>query len=146
PAASTTRYAGCNCNGLLALPPSWLLVKLVKLLPAVRFPCLLSMPTAPTSSSSACEVVAGVPVHVVAVMPELGVVLFPVPVWQRVVVVLLPLFAVPMVACLMVLITVMLNGLEAAETAPIASVAFAVITCVPTLRGVVTLTPTVLLA
>ena len=84
PAASTTRYAGCNCNWLLALPPSWLLVKFVKLLPAVRFPCLLSMPTAPTSSSSACEVVAGVvPVHVVAVMPELGVVLFPVPAWQR---------------------------------------------------------------
>jgi len=68
------------------------------------------------------------------------------PVWVRVFVVLLPLFAVPMDVCLMVLITVMLNGLEAAETAPIASVAFAVITCVPTLRGVVTLTPTVLLA
>src|SRR5436309_5428635 len=83
PVAPTTRYAGCNCNGLLALPPSWLLAKFVKLSPAVRTPCLLSMPTAPTSSSSACEVVAGVPVHVVAVMPELGVVLFPVPVWQR---------------------------------------------------------------
>src|SRR5207253_8773277 len=70
----------------------------------------------------------------------------PTPVWVRVVVVLFPLFAVPMGACLMVLITVMFNGLEAAETAPIASVAFAVITCVPTLSGVVTLTPVVLFA
>src|SRR5437899_12774310 len=77
PAASTTRYAGCNCNWLLALPPSWLLVKFVKLLPAVRFPCLLSIRTDPTSSSSACDVVAGViPVHDVAVMPGLRVVMF----------------------------------------------------------------------
>ena len=68
------------------------------------------------------------------------------PVWVSVFVGVLPLFAVPMFASLMVSITVILNGLDAAETAPTASVAFAVITCVPTLSGVVTLTPMVLLA
>ena len=60
-----------------------LLAKFVKVSPAVRTPCLLSMPTAPTSSSSACVVVAAAPVHVVAVVPELGVMLFPMAVWQR---------------------------------------------------------------
>ena len=56
----------------------------MKLLPAVKAPVLLSKPTAPIISSSACEVVAGVAsVQLAAVVPELGVVLFPVAVWHR---------------------------------------------------------------
>ena len=51
-----------------------------------------------------------------------------------------------MLVTLMVLITVMYKGPEAAETAPAASVAFAVMICVPRVNGVVTLTPTELLA